>query len=632
MIMKKLFLLFIAMLTLVTSQAQWVNDPINNTFLANTNDDAGEIYLSTDPVSGDTYIQWMQFASNGWSPTIQRIAFDGTPLWGPNGIHIGGPQLSSYSKGVAIAATTDGGVVSCFATTTDTRAVKINADGTFAWGEEGLQLFGGQGSSRTELLAGQDGGVWALGSDYDNTYLCYIEADGTLNPTITLSDDGGRSISFSQMLPNADNAVFVIYESNLWAYTYFYEKELWVVSYTKAGSQVTPPTRLMAPQTMGSSYAHYVVADGQGGGYAYIWHPGTGSFNTYVFHFDINGLSTIDNINGVSVHSDDLNNFYLDAYATVDPITHDLVIAYQQTDAAHQRENKIYANRITPSGERLWGEGKLVYDNNLAPIGRMAIDAFEDGSGFSVIFVKGIATNNVTSTLEAIGLDSKGDQIWETQMSSSLINRTAADNSSGFHGGQNIMAWINAAEDVGGLYAQNIQPDGSMGIVIPPQPPTGCLGPENFRGEYIYEDETMTFGALLSWDLPEEPVEVYRLTRKSKSTGEEAVIEFTTERPYYFDLSGIGRFRYQLQALYANLDCGFSQPATTPDGADFVTVEVTSVPEDNEEAIVTVLNVYTLSGQRVQTNGLESLSKGVYLLEGITSDGKRIHRKIAITE
>ena len=630
--MKKFLLLLVGFFAFVTLQAQWVNDPVNNTFIANTSADGGEIYLSTDPNSGDTYVQWTQFFSNGWSPTLQRISQDGTPQWDADGIHIGGPQFSSYSEGIAMTATSDGGVVSCFATETDTRAVKINADGTFAWGEEGLQLFGGQGFSRTELLAGQDGGVWALGSDYDNTYLCYIEADGTLNPTITLSDDGGRSISFSQMLPNADNAVFVIYESNQWAYTYYYEKELWVVSYTKAGSQVTPPTRLMAPQTMGGSYAHYVVADGQGGGYAYIWHPGTGSFNTYVFHFDINGLSTIDNINGVSVHSDDLNNFYLDAYATVDPITHDLVIAYQQTDAAYQRENKIYANRITPSGERLWGEGKLVYDNNLAPIGRMAIDAFEDGSGFSVIFVKGIATNNVTSTLEAIGLDSKGDQIWETQMSSSLINRTAADNSSGFHGGQNIMAWINAAEDVGGLYAQNIQPDGSMGIVTPPQPPTGCPGPTNFRGEYVYDMEAMEFGVQLAWDQPENPVEVYRLTRKSKTTGEETVIEFNTQQPTYYDPSGVGRYRYQLQALYAELDCGFSEPATTADGADFITIEVTSVPENAEEAIVTVLNVYTLSGQRVQNKNLETLSKGVYLLEGLTADGKRIHRKIAITK
>ena len=628
--MKKLILLFFATLALMTSRAQWVNDPVNNTFLANTSADAGEIYLSTDPNSGDTYVQWTQFFSNGWSPTIQRIAQDGTPQWGADGIHIGGPQFSSYSEGIAMAATSDGGVVSCFATTTDTRAVKINADGTFAWGEEGLQLFGGQGFSRTELLAGYDGGVWALGSDYDNTYLCYIEADGTLNPTITLSDDGGRSISFSQMLPNSDNAVFVIYESNQWAYTYYYEKELWVVSYTKAGTQVTPPTLLMAPQTMGGSYAHYVVPDGQGGGYAFIWHPGTGSFNTYVFHFDVNGLSTIDNPNGAPVHSDDLANFYIDAYATADPTTHDLIIAFQQTDVTYQRECKIFVNRITPTGDRLWGDGYLVLDNGYIPCGGLRVDAFEDGSGFSVIYHKGVAQNSMQSTVEAKGFDMNHNELWTTELCTNAYAKTGDKNSTGFHNGQNILAWINSS--TGGLYGQNIQPDGTMGIVVPPQPPVGCLGPENFRGEYVYDDETMTFGALLSWDLPEEPVEVYRLTRKSKSTGEEAVFEFTTERPTYFDFSGIGRFRYQLQALYANLDCGFSQPATTPDGADFVTVEVTSVPENNEEAIVTVLNVYTLSGQRVQSNRLETLSKGVYLLEGLTSDGKRIHRKIAITE
>ena len=54
--------------------------------------------------------------------------------------------------------------------------VRINADGTFPWGEQGIVLFGGQGGSRTELLAGEDGGVWALGADYENTYLSYINA------------------------------------------------------------------------------------------------------------------------------------------------------------------------------------------------------------------------------------------------------------------------------------------------------------------------------------------------------------------------------------------------------------------------------------------------------------------------
>ena len=123
-----------------------------------------------------------------------------------------------------MVATSDNAVVSCFATEAGhTVAVKINADGTYAWGEQGLTLFGGAGNSRTELLAGDDGGVWALGTDTDfgNLYLCYIEANGTLNPTITISDDNGMLCMFGLLVPNK-NGVFVVYEKEQWAYTYFY--------------------------------------------------------------------------------------------------------------------------------------------------------------------------------------------------------------------------------------------------------------------------------------------------------------------------------------------------------------------------------------------------------------------------
>lgn len=621
--MKKLYLLIITMLVLGTTQAQWVNDPATNTHLANTTPDAGEIYVATDPVTGDTYFQWMQFASNGWSPNLQRITPDGAPQWGRNGIHISGPEFGSSSDGVAMAALAGGGAVSCFATYEGyAYAVKVNADGTFGWGEQGIQLFDDHWALRTELLATSDGGVWALGFDYNNTYVCFIEADGTLHPTITISDTNSNCL-FTQMLPNADDAVFIIYEKMVTQGGYS-DKELWVVSYSRDGIQVSPPEQLMAAASGPTSYIHYVLPDGLGGGYVYMWHPATGSFNTYVFHFDANGNNTFDNSNGVAVHSDDLANFYYDAYATVDPVSHNLIVAYQQTDAANQSESRIYVNCITPTGERLWGDGKLVFDNNMAPIGRMVIDAFEDGSGSALIFVKGFASNDVHSTLEAIGLDQKGDQIWSTTMSSTLFNRTSAQYSPGFHNGQDLMAWIDA--DQGGLYAQNIQPDGTMGPV-----PTGCPGPTGFRGNYQYMDDG-TFGAMLTWDRPEEEVEYYVVYCTNLSTGELKEVEFSGEDNFFFDPSNIGRFSYQLRAMYAYLDCGLSMPATTADGQDHVNVNVTAIPEQTEAPIVTILGIYTLTGQYLEGNRLENLSKGVYLLEGLTADGKRIHRKYTVTE
>ena len=86
--MKKLVLFLVGLFAFTALQAQWVDDPATNTFIANSSADAGEVYLSTDEVSGDTYLQFNQMRSNGWVPTLQRLTFEGIPQWGDDGITI----------------------------------------------------------------------------------------------------------------------------------------------------------------------------------------------------------------------------------------------------------------------------------------------------------------------------------------------------------------------------------------------------------------------------------------------------------------------------------------------------------------------------------------------------------------
>ena len=57
--MKKLYILIIALAFIVNANAQWTDNADSNTLIANTSADAGEIYLATNPVNGDTYVQWM---------------------------------------------------------------------------------------------------------------------------------------------------------------------------------------------------------------------------------------------------------------------------------------------------------------------------------------------------------------------------------------------------------------------------------------------------------------------------------------------------------------------------------------------------------------------------------------------
>jgi len=563
-------------------------------------------------------MQWNQFFSNGWSPTLQRLNFEGVPQWGAEGIHIGGHEFSSYSEGVAMATTADGAVVSCFAVYAGyTYAVKINADGTFAWGEQGIQLFGGLGFSRTEVVAGDDGGFWALGFDYHDLYLQYVNADGTTNPTITIHDNGGHSCMYGQLTLSYDNRVFVTYEKC--GSGFYTDKEIFVAGYTPDGTQFSPETRLMASQTFQVTYLHYAISDGMGGGYIYLWHPAIGNFNTYVFHYDMNGFSTIADPNGTPVHSYDPDNLYIGASATVDPLTHDLLLVYEQTDDYSQSLCKIFVNRITPTGERVWDEGILVLDNGIIPCGGYRIDAFEEGGGFSVIYHKGLQQSGTASTVEAHGFDMDGNVLWNTQMCSNTYNKTSDENSTGFHGGQNIVAWVNSSN--GGLYGQNIGVNGEMGEITPPVPPTPCDPPTNFQGEYYYSE--VMFGATVSWDAPEELPLQYNLY-----LGEDReLIVIDPEYTSYFQELEPGSYLFQLTAVYENCESEF---ALTPNGDNHLTINVTNVTEQTESNIVTVLKIYTMKGQLVKNMSVDELKAGVYILQGLTQDGRLVTQKIVL--
>lgn len=620
--MKKLFILGFCLAAMISLQAQWVDDPANNTFIANCGNNDGEVYLSTNTITGDTYVQWEGSASNGWSPTLQRLNFEGVPQWGDDGIHIEGLEFSSYSEGVSMVTTADGGVVSCFADYEGyTYAVKINADGTFAWGEQGLRLFDGHGFSRTELAAGSDGGFWALGSDYENSYLQYVNADGSLNPYVTISASGYKCV-FSQITVNFDNFAFLTYERL--GNGFYTNKDIFLVGYDTNGVQISPDVMLMSERTFQSTYIHYVVPDGLGGGYAYIWHPAFNeAFNVYVFHYDETGASTISNTDGIPVHSADPSHFYGSANGTVDPITHDLIITYEQTDASTQSESRIYMNRITATGECVWGDGILVADNTGTNYSEMKVDAFEDGSGFSLIYKK--SNSYADEVVMAKGFDMEGNPIWDKTMSSSSYSHTMCENSTGFNMGQNIVAWVNGSN--GDVYGQNIGPDGTMGPIEPIIPTPDCPAPENLEGEYVFDSETQIFGVQISWIAPEVQPLHYNLYRHSDNSKDDIVIEVPGDATSYFDESGMGTYKYQLTAVYDDCESDF---ALTPAGEDYVYVEVTGIEEDSDQAIVTVLSVYNMKGQRMKVTDLNELHSGIYILQGLTQDGQMVSQKIVI--
>ena len=210
-------------------QAQWVDDPMTNTLLANCDNSSAELLVATSP-EGGTFVQWLSMSGNGWSPKLQYVDHEGYKQWGRDGIHVTTPNLATWSPGYALAATTDGAVVSMFRTADAHHwVVKVNPDGSTPWGTDGMMLFDGEGGGRSELLAYKDGDFWALGTAMDSSFLQYVYADGTLGPMATLSAPGKKCTN-GILIPSS-NGVFVVYaKQTLQGYTN-YNKEICVTKY-----------------------------------------------------------------------------------------------------------------------------------------------------------------------------------------------------------------------------------------------------------------------------------------------------------------------------------------------------------------------------------------------------------------
>ena len=133
---------------------------------------------------------------------------------------------------------------------------------------------------------------------------------------------------------------------------------------------------------------------------------------------------------------------------------------------------------------------------------------------------------------------------------------------------------------------------------------------------------------MLTWEAPAYSVLHYNLYRENLDNGTTDVIEIDAEATAYFDDATPSTYKYQLTAMYDDFESEF---ALTPDGEDFIIIEVTSVPENESgNEIVTLLKIYSTCGQVIRKANLGELSSGVYIVQGVTSTGKLVTKKVVL--
>ena len=81
--------------------------------------------------------------------------------------------------------------------------------------------------------------------------------------------------------------------------------------------------------------------------------------------------------------------------------------------------------------------------------------------------------------------------------------------------------------------------------------------------------------------------------------------------------------------MYDDFESDF---ALTPDGENFIIIEVTSVPEnESNEEIVSLVRIVSTSGQVIRNANMDELSSGVYILQGLNSSGQLVTKKVILS-
>ena len=83
-----------------------------------------------------------------------------------------------------------------------------------------------------------------------------------------------------------------------------------------------------------------------------------------------------------------------------------------------------------------------------------------------------------------------------------------------------------------------------------------------------------------------------------------------------------------MTAVYENCESDF---ALTPEGENFVHIEVTGIEESSNEEIVKVTRIYNMNGQCLKHCNVNELSNGIYLIQGRTEDGQTVSQKIVVS-
>jgi PKD repeat protein len=460
------------------SMAQWTSDPAENTAITTMSGEQALPKIAVDN-NGYAYISWFSNSAGNYDVRLQRLDHDGNTLWPDNGIVVSDEPQDTWITDYDLAVDPSGYAVIAF---TDIRTglsnpvgYRISPDGDMMWGLTGKMLANDSNFDPSPKVCvttvGNSIFAWQSIPDSGNSQvrLQKISPAGQLlwGDGIILSQSG-IDFTVPDLLPAENDSVYLLWHKQTGPYN-APNRGLYVQKLDADGNFLWPSDAVVYAPVISGPVVYLETCRDDSGGIVFSWYRSYDSthFHCYVQRMDADGTMSMP-VNGVLASTSTARNHMYPAPAFL-PQTQEIVLFFSEQDL-DQITRGMYAQKFDLQGNRLWGEeGKQL-------IGLSNNDYFlftADGKDNTAICIYQAAVFGTMDTkIQAVMLDDSGDFVWSEHFVDlcTLQSQKLHNVMTNYYMGQWVAVWEDLRADGGDIYAQNIQPDGTLGVVMN-QPP-----------------------------------------------------------------------------------------------------------------------------------------------------------------
>ena len=492
--MKGLFKIFVFIALVLFSfsfkvNAQWSSDPAVNLQVCDvTGDQALPKIASTS--DGGCYISWFDHRGAGYAVYLQKLDVAGNKLWATDGLLISDNAQNSSLVDYGIASDDNDNAIITFTDIRDNDSLHafaylIDPTGNFLWGANGVRL-SGNGDYQANPVATQssDGNyvfAWIVAADTQKIALQKISPTGQKlwgSDPIIYASGTDENYTYPAIVPSDNGGVIVVHTGYTGPF-FAAVVHMYAQKFDTDGNTLWGSTSL-GVQTLGGIpfYVHPTVISDSNNGVFISWYDDrdlNNLFSSFVQHVTSSGTVTFPT-DGAEVSTASMHHLYPSlAYNS----NTDELFSFWLEETSLQDNFAVYGQKFDASGTVQWGSSGIAF-TTMSSNALFSPYSLPTDTSVYVIYLYGNASG-VNNGVNAFMVNSDGNFSWSTNIVN-MSNPTADK----LHSVATIstdyvakLAWEDTRNDGGGIYAQNINIDGSLGYEPLPVELTSFNGTPN---------------------------------------------------------------------------------------------------------------------------------------------------------